>query len=396
MKFYKLVNNNWVETGRINDYVYNIDALAYKLGYTRILSQTTRRATQNFYYIADCAKAQSPNAEYYFDERNSYLRRNGLNDETKYIYFSCSQSKLDGYNNNQLWMFYRLYRCEDCKQLVRTITKVGRNHMYCNDCVTKHATKCYCCGKWYMKKSSLTTYELAESDTPIHVCNHCKTAFERNLYTCADCGQLTRANYIVRSQHYCSTCYQRHDVVNLINGYHCGHMPIVKQYASTEPVQDTNFFGGTEIETECVGATEPKFVAFDINDIMNKDTQLCKFERDSSLRNGFEIITQPGTLDWYYETSAKFKALFDTLQASNCDYKNEYGRQTCGLHIHVNRNFFKDYDYENRLCYLFQRLKDKIRAFSQRVTFDYCGFAPGTTSWDNIYSQKLSHMQRTW
>lgn len=395
MKFYKLVNNNWVETGSLtiaygsNLYYSNIDKLAYKMGYVRIYSQTTRRPTQNFYYKADCAKAQS-SRYYLFDDRNSFL----TGDERKAIYFSCSQSRLDSYTNDELKRIYNLERCEDCGILgaPRDNVHVGRNHVFCTECVEKHAKKCAMCGTWYLKATSVTPYNLLEYTRTIYVCNHCKENFERNLHTCADCGGLTRQARSIRGAWYCGAHFGAHDCPNLIHGYHEGNMPLQFQFASNEQPNEKLLKCGAEIETECPKDTEPKYVAFEVNGILNKDNQLCKMERDGSLYNGFETITQPGTPNWYYETADKFKKFFELLQQSGCSWYNEYGNDTCGLHIHVNRSFFNDYDYENRLVYLFQRLKQKIRIFSQRNNFDYCHIVSDTATWDNIYNLKRNNM----
>lgn len=396
MKFYKLVNNNWVITGEINDIPYrmqntNFDELAYKMGYARVYSQRTHRLTMNFYYIKDCAKAKSRLAVNY-TRRNHYLNAIGSN-EVNYMYFSISQARFDALNNEELKQLYRLSRCEDCGcvDFCTDIIKVRRNHAYCHDCVNNHAKRCVVCGQWYMKSTSVTAYNLREYNNTVYVCNHCKPSFERNLHRCADCGQLTRDAVSIRGTWYCYGCSARHDVANLIAGYHDGVMPIVKQFAADETPADDIFTGGTEIETEC-NETAPKYVAYDVNEILNKEKQLCKFEHDGSLHNGVEIITQPFSLKWQYENAERMRKVFETLQQHNCDYKYG-GRDTCGLHIHVNRSFFKDFDYENRLCYLFQRLRDKIRIFSQRTTFGYCNFAGGTTTWNNIYNQKLTYMQ---
>lgn len=395
MKFYKLVNKIWVETADIDSTrlnCSNIDKLAYKLGYSRIYSTASRRLTYNFYYMADCAVVKSSVAVELYGRRNYYLETIGNLDATKNLYFSCSQEKFDSYTNAELTRIYELTKCEDCGDIIKTsrAIKVGRNHVFCTSCVGRHAHRCEICGHYYMKRTSLHQYTLVEFNNPINVCNRCLPSFTRNLVTCADCGGLTRSYRRLRGQTYCCGCYSSHDVPNLIASYHCGHMDIEKQFATTETPAVDALVCGAEIETEC--ASEPRFVAYDVNEIMNKEKTLCKFEHDSSLHNGVEIIMQPCTPNWYYETAEKVQSLFKTLQDSGCDYKAD-GVATCGLHIHINRSFFKDYDYENRLCYLFQLLQDKIRIFSQRTRFNYCNFATGRTSWDNIFHQKLNQMQ---
>ena len=400
IRFYKLQSNQWIEVATYSDCRVSpghVKKIAYKLGYTQIYSQATHRLTQNFYYAKDCAVATcNILANSLYDERNYLISCGYIEGDANAVYFSIRQSKLDTLTNDELKQLYALARCEDCGQLVfyNQIIAVGRTHNYCRDCAGKHAKKCSICGHWYMKKSSYTDYNLIGHEHYI-VCNRCKSSFERNLQTCADCGGLftTYNGERIRGQWYCYDCAGAHRPPDVIADYHQGDMPIVFQYASDETPASDVFKTGAEIETECTRDTEPNDVAYDIHEIMNNSKQLCKFEHDGSLTNGFEIITQPGSIAWYYEHRPLIRQLFEKLNSYNCSYQDFNGCDRCGLHLHVNRSFFKDYDYENRLCYLFQRLKEQLRVFSQRRNFDYCHFCYNTITWDNVYYEKRSNMQ---
>lgn len=399
IRFFKLQNNQWVETATYNGYRISperLQKLALKLGYTKIYSQATRRLTQNYYYAKDCAVSYSHNLAFsLYDIRNYFINAGAISGNIDAVYFSMQQSKFDALNNDELKQLYDLYRCEDCKQLHRCNNNVivGRNHIFCNGCVTKHAQRCNICGHWYMKPTSYKVYNLVDNEHYI-VCNKCNDNFESRLHTCADCGrQFLYDGEFIRNEWYCYDCADEHRPPELIADYHDGYMPIVKQYATNEDKKDDTFICGTEIETECTSDVEPNDVAFDIDNIMNRPQQLCKFEHDGSLTHGFEIITQPASLNWYNENRQLVQSLFNKLNDYNCSYKDYHGRDKCGLHIHVNRSFFKDYDYENRLCYLFQRLKEPIRVLSQRHCFDYCAFSLGNITWDNIYYEKRQSMQ---
>lgn len=394
-KFYKLINNNWVETATIgaNHGIYwrdsKVTKLADKLGYTRILSQTTKRLTNNYYFKSDCACFDSENVAnslYYYETQN-------LNGSK--VYVSMSQQKFDSMSNTELLRIYGVTRCDDCGkiQLARYNITVGRNHVYCSDCVNNHATRCDNCGHWYMKRTSLTTYNVAERGE-MHVCNRCKEDFERRLHTCADCGRVTLNARRIMGSWYCYDCATNHEIPNLIRDYHYQHgrgRGFKPQYAKNEKQCADTLLIGFEDETECQSDVSPNENAYAVHKLINTDenNRILFFEHDGSITHGYETISQPCSIAWYYENAEMIKQVFQTMRDGGCDSDNV---NTCGLHLHLSRAFFKDYDYENRFCYLFARLKDKIVKFSRRTRFGYCQPLSHIPTWETIYDDKRSCM----
>jgi hypothetical protein len=85
------------------------------------------------------------------------------------------------------------------------------------------------------------------------------------------------------------------------------------------------------------------------------------FKQDSSINNGFEVVTHPFTLQYAHKHMAWHKIL-KYLRTKNA---TSYEKGTCGLHIHLNRNFFTKNE-ERKLKMFFNYCYPDILKFSQR------------------------------
>tara|TARA_Y100001973_G_C5196596_1_gene334685 strand:+ start:554 stop:2086 length:1533 start_codon:yes stop_codon:yes gene_type:complete len=101
---------------------------------------------------------------------------------------------------------------------------------------------------------------------------------------------------------------------------------------NTKELNNVRYFG-VELEVECSNSRAKDSKAAQINDYANNGVvgQRCFFERDSSLNNGFEIITQPMGLDKHREF---WKWLDNPDLIKNI---RSHDTDTCGLHIHVSK-----------------------------------------------------------
>jgi len=95
----------------------------------------------------------------------------------------------------------------------------------------------------------------------------------------------------------------------------------------------------------------------------------CK--HDGSIANGFEIVTHPCTYE--YHQQLPYKTLFKHLV--NLKYRS-HDVNTCGLHIHINRNYFaKDKLTQDlnisKLLYIFEKYWDKIVLIARRDSNGY-------------------------
>lgn len=107
----------------------------------------------------------------------------------------------------------------------------------------------------------------------------------------------------------------------------------------------------------------------------NRELGLC-FQTDGSVRNGFEIISQPMAFDYIQENKERFKNILEYLQEKG--YSSHNGGN-CGLHIHVSRNYFGNTEEEQektlrKLLLFTETYKDELERFSRRTSFSYCQF----------------------
>ena len=230
----------------------------------------------------------------------------------KYVY-------IDGYKK-------KCYHCycitADTNEL---ILKVDAYHDVDNDKYykTKPVEKiCPCCGNTYIEEGH--TY--MKDTVNITICKYCNSKLDRNL----DYNQ----------QYY-------KGITGIISGYHSNdtkqHLYGLLKNQSAKDFKDFKGFG-FELEVDKSDTIDGGYkslynnlVAHAIinNTGLEKDEVL--FETDSSLDNGFEIISQPHTIAAFYEKTDSWKMMLDIL--SDATFKS-HNAGTCGLHIHVSKTWF--------------------------------------------------------
>ena len=222
---------------------------------------------------------------------------------------------VDGYKN-------KCYHCycitADTNEL---ILKADAYHIVDND--TYYKTKpvekiCPCCRNTYTEEGH--TY--MKDTVNITICNSCNYELDRNL-------DYNRQYY--------------NGITGIISGYHSND---TKQhlYGLLKNQSATDFKGfGFELEvdkSDIDGSYKSLYnniVAHAIIDNTGLEKDEVFFETDSSLDNGFEIISQPHTIAAFYEKTDSWKKMLDIL--SDATFKS-HNASTCGLHIHVSKIWF--------------------------------------------------------
>lgn len=121
---------------------------------------------------------------------------------------------------------------------------------------------------------------------------------------------------------------------------------------------------GVELEVAVGGKDDEK--AKYVCNYMNNKTENVYCKSDSSVNDGFEIVTHPCTLE--YHRQLEYKHLFNYL------IKNKYrshNTNTCGMHVHINRSYFGDDKLTRDLCiskllYLFEKHWEKVELIARR------------------------------
>lgn len=198
-----------------------------------------------------------------------------------------------------------------------------------------------------------------------YICNEC---FETgDYYICDDCGDVIDPDtdgIIIRSDSvYCEDCASEHADPNEEYIHEYGYSPCIMFNEGNElnscPKKGERYFG-LEIETECTG---------DITEVIENENYYWATD-DSSIQclNGgcaAEIVTQPTTFKAWHNYSDTF---FDALE-NNCVTNN-----SCGLHIHVNRNSVSDETIEKAMLFISKHY-EKIAIFADRLMCNICSYA---------------------
>ncbi len=130
-------------------------------------------------------------------------------------------------------------------------------------------------------------------------------------------------------------------------------------------------FFGVELEVEVVQNNERNKKALAIRDYVNDldlNTDLpVVFERDGSLNNGFEIISQPFGLD-------NHRKLWEwTKDTTITRGLRSHLTDTCGLHVHVNRDSLTNLTIARAVYFVnHQANKHLISTIARRYNAGYC------------------------
>lgn len=213
--------------------------------------------------------------------------------------------------------FSNAVACEECGNVLLSESqlKISEGKYVCPSCYSELYTSCSCC-------------EAIEKNTEI---------------------EKTRDGYFL-----CKQCRKR----EFILPYH-RYYPLI------------NFFGKKKlnpylgVELEVAEGGERNNEAKKVVNIMNKSGCFAYCSHDSSIDHGFEIITQPATLEYHNSIKHIYKNLFETLLE---DGYVSHDNSSCGLHVHFNRDFYQDNEevYISHLLYLIDKFWDKVVIISRR------------------------------
>ena len=249
--------------------------------------------------------------------------------------------------------------CCDCDEVVEIDDATYLDNLdrhVCNSCLDDNYTKCDdCCD--YVSNSRINNYN------NISLCNDC----DYNYYTCSTCGDRIHEDDIRcdddSGDNYCCNCYDDRPT-KMIHNYDYKPDPIFRETSSD--IYDPAYFG---IELEVDKASSNQKTAEYIVDAMGgEDYIYCK--TDGSLSCGFEIVTHPFTLDYHMSQKEVYRNMFK--YAVSQGYKS-HDCDTCGLHIHVGREFMGyNEDVQDltvaKILYVFEKFWDTFVKLSRRST----------------------------
>ena len=254
---------------------------------------------------------------------------------------------------------YNYIICVECNSWVKKsdTKKDHRNYHVCKTCLENNYVICADCGKMVHKDDTTETHYgtkvcatckrnyvvcsgcgklLRQTDvqTTEDSRNYCADCFVNNTRTCADCGRVfsnTSSGRFSRNTSgeeiwYCHSCSESHIAV-----HQYGYKPVARFKKNDKDTDTNKEFFGSEIE---VSGSQSYAEAF-INTVNSSTEEHVYLKSDSSIcGGGFEIVTQPMSRNYIYDT---FK---DKLESgmSYLDSKGFQGHNKGGIHIHVSKD----------------------------------------------------------
>ena len=236
---------------------------------------------------------------------------------------------------------------------------------YCSESCAIDAgyIRCRYCDEW-VTESDTTQVRTADGWEPW--CDSCADDHARDCYECGDrChDEYTRYADDV-DEWYCPSCYG----ANALHAY--GYRP------------EMNFFGdakkspylGVELETD--GGDNRMSYVRTLNNL-ERFADAFWMTKDSSLNNGVEVTSHPCTLAYH---ANELRPTYEAIREAALRYgfgSHDGGR--CGLHVHVNRDFFgKSEDSKDlggyKMMRLLQRFEAKFTKFSRRRDNGWCRYS---------------------
>ena len=158
-------------------------------------------------------------------------------------------------------------------------------------------------------------------------------------------------------ERYCRECF-----------YKRRSIPIKPYNYKPDPIffgTDSSLFLGVELEIDCGGEYNDN--AEQILSVANSNEERLYCKHDGSLCDGFELVSHPMTLE-YHREKMNWKAVFE--EAISLDYRS-HNTDTCGLHVHVNRDYFGELPSEQEACvgrivFFVEKHWDDLVRFSRR------------------------------
>lgn len=217
----------------------------------------------------------------------------------------------------------------------------------CDDCFSKKFVMCSICGDIISIDNAYNSFGN----------NYCESCYWDNFGSCENCGRIFHNDDLYWHASYessfCESCNPPE-----IDGLHeYEYRPKPTYYRGINELENDdhrcNLYFGIELEIES-----------DDNDIESAVKNLPDFvyaKEDSSVNAGFEIVSHPCTYKWLRENPEKWNQILDLRK----DGFRSYNTDTCGIHIHLSKNYFGTWHLYKFLKLFYENPKFILR-ISQR------------------------------
>lgn len=250
-------------------------------------------------------------------------------------------------------------RCAVCE--TSYVTPNTRGHWYYSDSLCSECAQCnvYCEGGNHFTPENTYSWR---SDAWCFDCLR-----EEGLDLCSNCGDVYDDDYG------CTECYDDYSGHRAIHSYNYkpdprfGFHPEIDGDLSTARSRVGKVFMGLEIEVEAMRAS----IGAGIDILKGK---LDAFEnyfylkQDGSINNGFEIVTHPATLAGH-----KMQNLDAFKELAELGFRG-WRTDTCGIHVHVNRDAFNGVPHQWRWTRMFAHNQREFVILAGRESGQWASF----------------------
>jgi len=287
-----------------------------------------------------------------------------------------------------------LLKCDECGELFddNDLSQTETGYLVCEECKDEYYFTCDSCGDLCHIDTGIYISDHGSNEEML-VCEHCYDTHRVEVCDCCENSYYTwdRGFDTVLtedgSQEWCHNCVENRAYWNDDEDSYCeeGYVPCRHglwgyhdyhddwAFHKTIKDKDNSLYMGVELEIDEGGEDWDNAVS--ITDYMGfpcDESSELKCSCDGSLDEGFEIITMPCTLQ-YHRDNIDWAAGMG--KASRLGYTS-HDAGTCGLHVHVNRSYFKGgrEDAERKFTLLMTNNQEWLKIFSRRTNFHYCEF----------------------
>ncbi len=264
--------------------------------------------------------------------------------------------------------------CELCGNLIESnITMVTdmtceEEMAVCYHCITSNTDIFYCDGHNRFEMDTENLYYNV-NEYGVICCDFYEDSFE--FVWCSECDELYHEDNVCYSEdddcYYCWECNER---VNVLPSYHSHNYDNKLMDLENEV---TNQYYGIELEVELKNRYVTHNVVEKIIPIIDEEFVM---ERDCSLRNGFEIISNPFSYNYMVENlEGTIKDLCENLE----DIIDE-NANTNGMHIHITK---QNYKHTINMVALMEYYQKEMTILSNRRPQDLKRWANFLTSIEN-------------
>lgn len=269
--------------------------------------------------------------------------------------YDPAESEIEGVCNHCADTLYA--RCDGCHEhhLLEEFTHTEDGSDFCEACTKSLTHVCQDCGRVYEDAHHM---HINDHEGRI-ICDSCAEGY----HACECCGRV----------------FLSYDMQATGNGWRCWNCaayntgrPIMAYSFKPEPIfhdvegGTSNLFLGVELEMDHGNAD----VAAKRILAAYGEQDLLYFKRDGSLDDGCELVTHPISAEYMMSDAGK-EMWQDICKSALAEGMRSHDTETCGLHVHVSREFFGKSGTaqeltELKLIELVDRLYEPFVLFSRR------------------------------